>query len=122
MCASAAAPAGASFLFAFFGCLRLLGFGLDLEEFDISEAAFDLDMLDVAADVVQLSEDRQNNEVDEAALTTCDLGSCPIAQEGDLHAMLSLVVALSEELREEAISPELGDIEASDGCGDVRCV
>ena len=79
-------------------------------------------MFDVAADVVQLSEDRQNNEVDEAALTTCDLGCCPIAQEGHLHAMLSFVVALSEELREEAISPELRNIKASDGCGDVCCV
>lgn len=79
-------------------------------------------MFDVGTDVAQLSEDRQDNEVDEATLTTCNLGCCPIAQEGDLHPMFSFVVALSEELREEAISPELGDIEASDGCGDIRCV
>ena len=108
-----AAPPNSSSLVFFFS-LSFFLFCLDLEKFNISFSAFDLDRFYIATDIAELLEDGQHHEVDESALAASNFGGVAVAQKGDLHAVLLLVVALSKEFRKEPVSPNFRNLETSD--------
>ena len=73
----------------------------------------DLKLFDFRTDICQLVENRQHDKLDEACLSSCDVGGRSVAHHGNFKSLSFLHVSLVEEFFKQQISPLNGHFKAS---------
>lgn len=99
--------------------LSFFRFSSFLPFLDVLFTSLELKVVNIWANVSDLVEDGHNHELNEASLTSSNIGGSSVTHHGDIKALSLLHVSLVKELVEEEICPVGTEIEWSERSGDI---